>query len=288
MIKLYNAKQNSIYWSELLKIPEFQALKETPQNQIWHKEGNAYTHTCLVTQHMLDYISLSDNKLFKDPNYCTILVLAALLHDIGKTVTTEIGDDGLYHCKDHTIKGVEIAERILNTYFKELPDTSKEAILSLVRYHMQPLYILNSKDPKKAILKIVNNLKYVSFESLLLLKRCDCEGSIYDEDDHYLEKLDTVRKLYYEVCSYPAETEVFIRKIGNADSSPYAEGEHPNGINTGYINQGTLLFPITIGYRTFIGDWFSTSPVVKIIDKNHFQTMNSLYEITESLLTKNK
>lgn len=278
---IYNAETNTVNWDELLKIPEFKALSETPQNILWHKEGNAYVHTCMVTQCMLEHIDNANDLLFTDFEYREILVFAALLHDVGKAVTTKKGEDGLYHCKDHAIKGVAIASNILNTYAPEIPERNKKAILSLVRYHMQPLYVLKHQDSKKAILKLANNLDGIDFETLLLLKKCDCDGSIFEEDDHHEEILERVRNLYYEVCSYPSGTKVVIEKLGDADTCDYKPGYHPNGINTGYSTQGYLRVPVTIGFRTSLGFRFSTSPVTKILDKNHFQTKNSIYKITE-------
>lgn len=35
---IYDPKTNIVFWDELLKIPEFKALSETPQNILWHKE----------------------------------------------------------------------------------------------------------------------------------------------------------------------------------------------------------------------------------------------------------
>lgn len=279
---IYNPEKNTVHWGELLKIPEFKALLETPQNVLWHKEGNAYIHTCMVTQCMLEYIDNSDDFKFMDPQYREILVFGALLHDVGKAVTTEKGEDGLYHCKDHAIKGVPIAENILNTYATEIPEKCKNAILSLVRYHMQPLYVLKNRDSRNAILRLANNLKNVDFEALLLLKKCDCDGSIFEKDDNHEEILENVRRLYYDVCSYPAKTKVWIKKLGDAETCDYKPGCHPNGINTGYLTQGYLSMPVTIGFRTSLGFRFSTSCVTKIIDKNHFQTENSIYEITEA------
>lgn len=279
---LYNPKTNTVFWDALLKIPEFKALSETPQNILRHKEGSAYIHTCMVTKGMLKYIERSDNFRFQDPDYREILVFAALLHDIGKSVTTEKGEDGLYHCKDHAIKGVPIAKHILDTYASNIIPEFKKAILSLVRYHMQPLCILSYKNSKSAILKLANNLKYIDFESLLLLKKCDSEGSIFETDDHHEEILNRVRKLYYDVCSYPEKTKVQLIKLKDIDTCNYKPRNHPNKINTGYITQGYLYLPVTIGYRTTLSrNFFSTSPVVKIIDKNHFQTQNSIYEMVE-------
>lgn len=119
-----------------------------PQNILWHKEGDAFTHTCMVTKCMLKHIENSNEVLFQDMDYRNILIFAALLHDIGKPVTTKKGEDGLYHCKDHAIKGVPIAEHILDVYVSDIKPQYKRAILSLVRCHMQPLYILKQRDIK--------------------------------------------------------------------------------------------------------------------------------------------
>ena len=278
---IYDAETNVVYWDELLKIPEFKALSKTPQNILWHKEGNVYVHTRIVTECMLKHISDSNDVSFVDYEYREILIWGSLLHDIGKVVTTEKGADGLYHCKNHAIKGVDIADNIINTYVPEISKYSKKAILSLVRYHMQPLYILDYKDSENAILKLANNLNGIDFESLLLLKKCDCEGSITEKEDYHDEILERVRKLFYKVCSYPSGTKVKIEKLKDSITCKYKPGCHPNGINTGYVAQGYLVNPVTVGYRTFLGFRFSTSPVTKIIDKNHFETENSIYEITE-------
>jgi putative nucleotidyltransferase with HDIG domain len=278
---IYDSKTNIVFWDELLKIPEFKALSETPQNILWHKEGDAFTHTCMVTKCMLKHIENSNEVLFQDMDYRNILIFAALLHDIGKPVTTKKGEDGLYHCKDHAIKGVPIAEHILDVYVSDIKPQYKRAILSLVRCHMQPLYILKQRDIKSAILRLVNNLEYIDFEALLLLKKCDCEGSIPESDDHHEETLRSVRELYYEVCSYPAQTKVWIEKLKDTNTCNYKPGCHPNGINKGYLTQGYLSLPITVGFRTCLGFRFSTSPVTKIVDKNHFHTQNSVYKITE-------
>lgn len=59
-------------------------------------------------------------------------------------------------------------------------------------------------------------------------------------------------------------------------------GNHPNGINTGYVKEGYELVPPTIGERYFVGNTFSTSPVTEIIDKNTFKSTYSTYQIEYS------
>lgn len=56
-------------------------------------------------------------------------------------------------------------------------------------------------------------------------------------------------------------------------------GNHPNDINEGYVKEGEMLKPLTIGKRFYVGMWFSTSPVVKTNNDNTFETENSLYRI---------
>lgn len=57
------------------------------------------------------------------------------------------------------------------------------------------------------------------------------------------------------------------------------DGNHPNNINEGYVKEGEMLKPLTIGERFYVGMWFSTSPVVKTNNDNTFETENSLYRI---------
>lgn len=270
---IYDAINNTIDWKELQSIEEINRLKDIPQNEIWHKEGNVYIHTCLVTQAMLDYINDNEDLRFTDSDYRQILVYSALLHDVGKYVTSILGEDGLYHNPNHANEGVKIVEQVLDTL--GVNKLLHKSIISLVKYHMQPLYISTSKNPEKALFKLINKLDSISFEELVILKRCDCKGAYTDEPNTNDEDLNKVLDLYHELC-YPAGTYVSIKKI---ESLNYKDG-HPNNINEGYTNDGKLLAPVTVGWRTSIRH-FSTSPVKKIIDKFHFETENSIYEIYE-------
>lgn len=272
-MEIYNSSTNTVNWNDLLEIQEFKDLSNTPQNSIWHKEGTAYMHTCMVTEKMLEYVSHSNDVKFKDYDYRDILVYSALLHDLGKITTTKIGNDNLYHCKEHAIEGIPIANSFIDNYLPNLESYKRIAILSLIRYHMVPFYILEHKNPKSYILKIVNNLKNIDFESLLLLKRCDYEGSIHENEIDYKTILENVKNLFYEICSYPAGTKVVLEKMG--DFIP----NYPHEIHIGDKISGSLSHPITVGFRTSLGFRFSTSPVTEIIDKNHFKTQNSIYKI---------
>lgn len=285
-MKLYDSTENAFHWEKLDLIPEIEKLKQTPQNEIWHKEGNAFVHTCMVVQSALDHISNETIDYLASLEIREILVYAALLHDVGKAFTTKKGEDGLYHASNHAIKSAEIAKDLLVKL--EVDECLHTAIISLVRWHMQPMYILEQTNPEKAILKLANNLNEVNVELLILLKQCDCEGSIYDKDDHRDEILQKVREIYYDKITYKRGETVKITKLSDNDTCSYVPGHHPNGINTGYEKIGRLIEPITKGHGVYLGLGFSTSPVVEIVSKNCFKTRNSVYEITEVCKTTEK
>lgn len=55
-------------------------------------------------------------------------------------------------------------------------------------------------------------------------------------------------------------------------------GNHPNGIYEGYVQEGIELEPPTVGKRYYVNG-FSTSIVEKIIDENTIKTLYSTYKI---------
>ena len=57
-------------------------------------------------------------------------------------------------------------------------------------------------------------------------------------------------------------------------------GNHPNGINEGFVKEGIELKPIKIGERYYVGLNFSTSIVKKLPDENGiFKTNYSTYKL---------
>lgn len=65
--------------------PELKALKETPQDKVYHPEGDVEIHTALCL-HEMDKI-IDREKITGQQK--AILVMSILLHDIGKPTTTE-------------------------------------------------------------------------------------------------------------------------------------------------------------------------------------------------------
>lgn len=175
-------------WDVIDTIPEFAELKTCEQNPKWHSEGDAYKHTRLVCQAALDYVKNEFQNYDLGNNDIKILLAAALFHDIGKGVTTEF-KKGNWHAYGHEIKGENITRRLL--WDENIFD--REAICSLVRWHMEPLRIFESKHYVEKIISLSRNVK--SLRLLYALKTFDIKGS-YPEDERQTEyDLNTINRL---------------------------------------------------------------------------------------------
>ncbi|MGL4668800.1 MAG: HD domain-containing protein, partial [Saezia sp.] len=67
-------------------IPALCALQDTPQDPVYHAEGDVWTHTQMVVKEMLgqqEYQQASEEDRF-------VLFWSALLHDMAKPATTAI------------------------------------------------------------------------------------------------------------------------------------------------------------------------------------------------------
>ena len=266
MNKIYDPFTNKCDWKLIESDKLLSELKNIQQNQKWHKEGNVYTHTCMVVQELLNVLDTIPQYDLRE-----ILFYAALLHDVGKLTTTTCDSNGIYHAKGHAEAGLKLAEKWLEIHNINYSNQ----ILPLIKHHMNIGYVITSKNKYNDLLNIINEIEVVPFRYVILLKKCDYRGSWTDVSDNFEERLDLLLDYYYENFSFKPGDLVQITKI----SDDKFNGIHPNGIDKGYVTSGKLLESITVGLGTFIGRYFHTSSVVKIIDKNHFKTLNSTYKI---------
>lgn len=103
----------------------------TPQSPVHHPEGNVWNHTLLVVNRAAAHKTFSQNP--------RVFMWTALLHDIGKPDTTK-SRRGRITAYDHDRVGAELARMLLEQVMTEKPFI--EAVVALVRYHMQPLYVV--------------------------------------------------------------------------------------------------------------------------------------------------
>lgn len=101
-------------------LPEVYALADVPQPPDYHPEGDALTHTLLAIRHL-------------PPAPDRRLAWAAMLHDVGKALTTrEVR--GRLRAFDHDRKGAELAAAMLSRLGME--ERTAADVVWLVRHHM--------------------------------------------------------------------------------------------------------------------------------------------------------
>jgi len=115
------------YW------PQLYLLTKTDQDKEWHPEGNAWVHTLQAVDAAVD-ISIRENLSEKDR---MVLVLASLLHDVGKPLKTEF-TKGRLRSHGHEAAGVAPAQEFLDNFI--FPDIVKKQAVTLIPHHLAPKY----------------------------------------------------------------------------------------------------------------------------------------------------
>lgn len=201
--KIIDVKTLTYHWDEIEKIPEIAKLKECKQNPKWHGEGDAFVHTQKVCEAMVNLIRTK--RQISDDNRM-VLMLSALLHDVGKGTKTFFKEkDQNWHAYGHEFESERIAREMLSDQDPALI----ESVAKLVRYHMEPLDIKKTKAKIQKTFELSKKVSdefnvyitkprlkyYSSFYKLILLKLADVMGSeqedkVSKEDDiMFLTKL---------------------------------------------------------------------------------------------------
>ena len=112
-------------------------LADTPQDPIYHAEGDVWIHTCLVVEALLAqpaYQQASAEQRF-------VLFFAALLHDIAKPDTTVIDKDtGRIGQPGHSRRGAVDARLLL--WRAGVPFELREQICRIIAVHQVPFFAL--------------------------------------------------------------------------------------------------------------------------------------------------
>lgn len=152
--------------SGLLRVilPEVAAMKGVEQPPQFHPEGDVFTHTRLVLEHL------------REPT--PTLAFAALLHDVGKPPTFQRAADRIrFH--EHDRVGAEMTDRILRRL--RFPNVEREAIIACVANHMR---FKDAPKMRKATLKRL--LARPTFAVELEMHRADCLASHRKLDNYEL------------------------------------------------------------------------------------------------------
>lgn len=171
---LLQAPQPSVFFSVLRQMnrldewfPELKALIGVPQPARHHGEGDVWNHTMMV----LDEAA----KLRQQVKHPLGLMLAALVHDFGKAVCTQVMD-GEIHAYGHETEGLPLIDAFLRRLTGE--HKLREYVCNLAEYHMKPFAMAAAGASVKATNKLFD--RSAEPEALICLAMADNRGKISD------------------------------------------------------------------------------------------------------------
>ena len=182
-------------------IPELNKLTITPQDPIYHGEGNVWIHTQMVLRALIaqdDFAASSDEDKF-------VLFMTALLHDIAKPETTIIDEiSGRISQPRHSQKG-EISSRIL-LWRNGVPFELREKICRIIRVHQIPFYALSDDNNYKSPQWLIHRLSWqLPVWMLCMQAKADILGRISADKARMVDEVELFKQLALEEgCLYQA------------------------------------------------------------------------------------
>lgn len=168
----------------LLKyFPEVLALQGTPQNPLWHPEGDVWVHTMMV----LDVAA----KYPVDPSKKFMYMMALLAHDLGKPLVTKRNSNGDWTSRGHESVGLKPAKSFLTRLNISQAITKK--ILCLIKNHLAPIQLINQESKDGAFRRLARELDQAGLTPLDLawIARMDHLGrTTQDALDHKAPTVD--------------------------------------------------------------------------------------------------
>ena len=175
----------------LAAFPQLELAKTTPQNPVYHAEGDVWTHTMMVVESLLampDYQQATRAQQ-------EIVFLAALLHDVAKCSTTVIDPvTGAIGQPGHSRKGALDARIAL--WDVEVPFAAREEICRLINVHQVPFFALEQSRRGVTPEFTVRELSWqVDIRLLAMLAEADIRGRICPDPQRILDAIELFREL---------------------------------------------------------------------------------------------
>ena len=246
----------------------YKSMEETLQEYKWHQEGNVFIHTKMVCEELIkfdEYQKLNDRQKLE-------VFLAALFHDIGKTVCSKV-IDGEIRSFNHGIIGSNIVREFLwkdcNLSGKEEYQNVRETICLLIKYHSNPIYIGKDENVRKVIKLSLNNklASDYNLHMLYILSIADVLGRIAIDTKEQLEYLQTFRM----ICE-----DLNVLYSHYSFKNEYTKVEYFRNNNIWYEQElydptfGEVILLCGLpgsGKDTYINEHFKDLPVISLDDK---------------------
>lgn len=189
----------------LAAFPQLELAKTTPQNPVYHAEGDVWTHTMMVVESLLGMLEYQQATRAEQE----IVFLAALLHDVAKCSTTVIDPaTGAIGQPGHSRKGALDARIALWDY--DVPFAVREEICRLINVHQVPFFALEQSRRGVTPEFTVRELSWqVDIRLLAMLAEADIRGRICPDPQGILDAIELFRELAREEGCY-GQRRVFV------------------------------------------------------------------------------
>lgn len=191
-------KNDTIDLRDMLHLDYVSDMVNTPQDPIWHAEGNVFIHTQMV----IDSLSKIDEFHTLTESEKEIVLLSALFHDVEKrsTTTTEVidGKERIV-APSHARKGESTTRQILYTEYN-YPHEIREQICKIIRYHTKPVHTSEEYD----VIKLSTE---VNIKLLCILAKADILGRICEDSEKLLDNIEYCSLLAKDLNCYDKEFE---------------------------------------------------------------------------------
>lgn len=163
--------------------PELHALIGTPQEPEWHPEGDVWIHTMMVIDASAKIIRES-HRGFTDEEKLQVM-LGALCHDLGKPLTTAMGEkDGVPRLRSlgHEEAGKEPTEQLLKHW--AFGESIEHAAVMITTQHLKPGMLFLQKEKgaltdatyANALRKLIKRIHPMSWRVLVAASEADHRG----------------------------------------------------------------------------------------------------------------
>lgn len=213
----------TVDWSALRQRFDWvRRMDGTPQDPIHHAEGDVAVHTHLVCAAMAELAAFRA----LDDDARMIAFAGALLHDVAKPDCTRTDDSGRVTSHGHSVRGAMLARRIL--WRLGMPFAMREQVVSLVRHHQAPFWLLEREDPHRIVASASQSVRC---DLLALVAEADARGRTCADQRRILDNVELFRTYCEEnAClrsplPFPSEHARFLYLAGRQRDPSHAPHE---------------------------------------------------------------
>ncbi|MCE5981576.1 AAA family ATPase [Pseudomonas sp. LF19] len=179
------------YPALLEAIPSLRALAATPQDPVFHQEGDVWTHTMMV----VDALLADPVYQRATPEQQFVLFYAAVLHDIAKPSCTVIDEiTGKIGQPGHSRRGAVDARILL--WQAGVPFELRETICRIINVHQLPFFALAGDKSGRSAEQILHRLSWeVPVWMLCAVASADMQGRGFVGKQGVLDDIEVFRLL---------------------------------------------------------------------------------------------